>query len=130
VKLRRTTLCTTGKFTTIYSTCRFLHERTSSNNRCHHRNVEAREQFQLHGSQDLDTFYGRFCDDLNSIISNKQRAQLMCNLIENQDPDHLSDLQLTTLRPSVQAAIFVFHDFHIEEGGILARRPPMKKLTR
>ena len=39
-------------------------------------------------------YYGRFYDDLSSAAHNKRRAQLMCNLIEAEDPDQLIHLTL------------------------------------
>ena len=76
-------------------------------------------------------FYGRFYDDLSSVTSNKRRAQLMCNLIENQDPDHL--IRLTVDYPETRDDYTPFLNMEVkidEDGSLNTRlyRKPQKKL--
>ena len=76
-------------------------------------------------------FYGRFYDDINSTASNKRRAQLMCNLIEAEDPDQL--IRLTLDYPTTKDDYTPFLNIEAkirEDGNIDTRlyRKPQKKL--
>ena len=76
-------------------------------------------------------FYGRFYDDLSSITSNSRRAQLMCNLIEDQDPDHL--IKLTVDYPETRDHYTPFLNMEVkvsQDGSLDTRlyRKPQKKL--
>ena len=76
-------------------------------------------------------FYGRFYDDLSSITSNSRRAQLMCNLIEGQDPDCL--IKLTVDYPETREHYTPFLNMEVkidQDGGLNTRlyRKPQKKL--
>ena len=76
-------------------------------------------------------FYGRFYDDLSSITTNKRKAQLMCNLIENQDPDNLIRLTLDYPETRQDYTPFLNMEVKIDEDGSLNTRlyrKPQKKL--
>ena len=76
-------------------------------------------------------FYGRFYDDLSSITSNCRRAQLMCTLIEDEDPDHL--IKLTVDYPETKDHYTPFLNMEVkvdQDGSLNTRlyRKPQKKL--
>ncbi len=76
-------------------------------------------------------FYGRFYDDLSSVTTNTRRAQLMCNLIESEDPDQL--IKLTVDYPQTKDHYTPFLNMEVnidQEGGLNTRlyRKPQKKL--
>ena len=76
-------------------------------------------------------FYGRFFDDLSSITTNKRKAQLMCNLNQNQDPDNLIRLRLDYPETRRDYTPFLNMEVKIDEDSSLNTRlyrKPQKKL--
>ena len=75
-------------------------------------------------------FYGRVFDDLSSITSNCRRAQLMCTLIEDKDPDHL--IKLTDYPETKDHyTTFLNMEMKVDQDGSLNTRlfcKPQKKL--
>ena len=75
--------------------------------------------------------YSRFYDDLNGTTSNSRKAQQLCNLIEQQDPDKLIKLTLDYPSSSEEYIPFLNTEVRIDnEGQIQSRlfRKPQKKL--
>ena len=75
--------------------------------------------------------YGRFYDDAGSVTTNKRKAQLMCNLLENQDDDGL--LKLTLDYPDSKNKYIPFLNVEVkvdDDGSFNTRmfRKPQKKL--
>ena len=77
--------------------------------------------------------YSRFYDDLNGTTSNSRKAQQLCNLIEQQDPDKLIKLTLDYPSSSEEYIPFLNTEVRIDnEGQIhsrLFRKPQKKPLT-
>ena len=76
-------------------------------------------------------FYGRFYDDLSSITSNCRRAQLMCTLIEDEDPDHLIKLTVDYPETKDRYTTFLNMEMKVDQDGSLNARlfcKPQKKL--
>jgi len=77
--------------------------------------------------------YSRFYDDLNGATTNRRKAQQLCNLIEQQDPDKL--IKLTVDYPDNQNDYvpFLNTEIKIDSDGIvhsrLYRKPQKKPLT-
>ena len=76
-------------------------------------------------------FYGRFYDDLGSIVDNKRKAELTCTLIEDEDPDKL--IRLTVDYPEKQNDYTPFLNTEVRigrDGSLDTRlyRKPQKKL--
>ncbi|XP_063694489.1 uncharacterized protein LOC134826132 [Bolinopsis microptera] len=77
--------------------------------------------------------YSRFYDDLNGATTNRRKAQQLCNLIEQQDPDKL--IKLTVDYPDNQNDFvpFLNTEIKIDSDGIvhsrLYRKPQKKPLT-
>ena len=78
-------------------------------------------------------FYGRFYDDLGGAGSTKRRAQMMCNTIENEDPDKLIKLALDYPECNDDFGPFLNVEVKIERAGTvntrLYRKPQKKLLT-
>ena len=76
-------------------------------------------------------FYGRFYDDLSSMTANIRRAKLMCNLIEDEDPDQLTKLTLDYPETRNSYTPFLNMETKIDQDGSLNTRlfrKPQKKL--
>ena len=78
-------------------------------------------------------FYGRFYDDLGGAVSTKRRAHMMCNTIENEDPDKLIKLALDYPECNDDFGPFLNVEVKIERAGTvntrLYRKPQKKLLT-
>ena len=76
-------------------------------------------------------FYGRFYDDLGSIVTNKRKAELCCSMIETADPDKRIRLTVDFPEKADDFVPFLNAEVRISrEGDIETRlyRKPQKKL--
>ncbi|XP_063678526.1 uncharacterized protein LOC134814359 [Bolinopsis microptera] len=74
--------------------------------------------------------YSRFYDDLNGATTNKRKAQQLCNLIEQQDPDKLIKLTVDYSDNQNDFVPFLNTEIKIDSDGIVHSRlyrKPQKK---
>ena len=67
-------------------------------------------------------FYGRFYDDLGSIVINKRRVQMICNAFDNEGPDKLIKLTMDYPENSEEFSPLLNVEVKIERDVIISTR--------